>query len=186
VAVSVLAPAVVGVRLQVPAATVLVHVAVPSLTVTFPVGVPPLDVTVNATAIAWPTVEGFGVCPVIVVVVAAAPTDWLTDADALDAKFPSVAYDAVTDRGPAEVNVIVQLPAPTMALQLCVPSLTVTVPVGVPLPGAFATTVYVKLTAWPTVEGFGVFAVIVVVVLAGLTVCATPAEVLPAKFPSPP
>ena len=51
VAVSVFAPAVVGVSVQVPAATVPVHVAAPSLTVTFPVGVPPVDVTVNVTAI---------------------------------------------------------------------------------------------------------------------------------------
>jgi hypothetical protein len=170
--------------LQVPAATVPVHVAVPSLTVTFPVGVPPLEVTVKVTAIAWPTTDGFGVWPVIAVVVLAAPTDWLTDADVLEAKFPSLAYDAVTDRGPAELNAIVQLPAETVALQVCVPSLTVTVPVGVPLPGAFATTVYVKLTAWPTADGLGVWAVIVLVVLAGLTVWATPAEVLPAKLPS--
>jgi hypothetical protein len=72
-----------------------------------------------------------------------------------------------------------------VALQLCVPSLTVTVPVGVPLPGAFATTVYVKLTAWPTAEGFGEFAVIVVVVLAIFTVWMAPTDVLPAKFASP-
>ena len=41
---------------------------------------------------------------------------------------------------------MLQLPAATLALQLCVPSPTVTLPVGVPLPGAFATTVKVKLT----------------------------------------
>ena len=106
----------------------------------------------------------------IVVVVAAAPTDWLTDADVLEAKFPSLAYDAVTDRGPAEVNAIVQPPAKTVALQFCVPSLTVTVPVGVPLPGAVAVTAKVKSTAWPTADGFGVWAVIVVVVAAAFTV----------------
>ena len=42
---------------------------------------------------------------------------------------------------------MLQLPAATLALQLCVPSLTVTLPVGVPVPGAFGTTVNVKLTA---------------------------------------
>ncbi|PYO75055.1 MAG: hypothetical protein DMD67_12525 [Gemmatimonadetes bacterium] len=67
------------------------HVAVPSLTVTFPVGVPPLELTVNVTAIPWPTTEGFGVCPVIAVVVLAAPTDWLTGAEVLAAKLPSPA-----------------------------------------------------------------------------------------------
>ena len=51
---------------------------------------------------------------------------------------------------------MLQVPAATLALQLWVPSLTETLPVGVPLPGVFATTVNVKLTACPTAEGFGV------------------------------
>jgi len=80
---------------------------------------------------------------------------------------------------------MLQLPAATLALQLCVPSLTVTVPVGVPLPGAFGTTVNVKLTGCPTAEGFGVWAVIVVVVAAAFTVCPTAVDALVAKFPSP-
>src|SRR6266550_2260158 len=87
---------------------------------------------------------------------------------------------------PAELNAMLQLPVATLALQLCVPSLTVTVPVGVPLPGAFATTVNAKLTAWPTAEGSGVWLVIVVVVPAAVTVWDAPADVLPAKFASPP
>src|SRR5207247_676186 len=123
---------------------------------------------------------------VMVVVVLAGFTVWLTPADVLPAKLPSVAYVAVTIRPPAALNAIVQLPAATLALQLWVPSLTVIVPVGVPLPGAFAATVNVKLTAWPTTEGSGVWAVIVVVVAAAFTVCPTPAEALPAKLASPP
>jgi len=63
---------------------------------------------------------------------------------------------AVTLRAPAELNAILQLPVATLALQLWVPSLIVTLPVGVPLPGAFATTVNVKFTACPTAEGSGV------------------------------
>ncbi len=86
---------------------------------------------------------------------------------------------------PAEPNAILQLPVATLALQLCVPSLTVTVPLAVPLPGALADTVNVKLTACPTAEGFGVWAVIVVVVPAAFTVWPTTVEVLVAKFPSP-
>jgi len=82
-------PAVVDVRVQVPAATVPVQVAAPSVTVTLPVGVPPLEVTVNATAIPWPVTDGFGVWVVIAVVVLAAPTVWLTVVDVLVAKFPS-------------------------------------------------------------------------------------------------
>src|SRR5436853_628387 len=73
---------------------------------------------------------------------------------------------------------MLQLPSATLALQFWVPSLTVTVPVGVPLPGAVAATVNVKLTAWPTADGFGVVA-------AAVTVCVTPVEVLPAKLASP-
>src|SRR5437764_8850586 len=80
---------------------------------------------------------------------------------------------------------MVQLPAATLALQLWVPSLTVTLPVGVPLPGAFGTTVNVKLTACPTADGSGVWPVIVVVVPAAFTVWDAPADVLPAKFASP-
>src|SRR5207244_941271 len=86
---------------------------------------------------------------------------------------------------PAELNAILQLPVATLPLQLCVPSLTVTVPVGVPLPGAFTTTVKVKLTAWPVAEGFGEWPVSVVVVPAAVTVWATPADELPANVPSP-
>ena len=88
---SVLFPAVVGVSVHVPAATVPVQVAVPSLTVTLPVGVPPADVTVNVTAIPWPTTEGLGVWPVSVVVVAAALTVCVTPVDVLAAKLPSPA-----------------------------------------------------------------------------------------------
>src|SRR5437667_10310411 len=81
---------------------------------------------------------------------------------------------------------MLQLPAATLALQLWVPSLTVTVPVGVPLPGAFGTTVNAKLTACPTADGSGVWLVIVVVVPAAFTVWDAPADVLPAEFRSPP
>jgi hypothetical protein len=64
----------VGVSVQEAAATVPVHCAVPSLTVTLPVGVPPLDVTAYVTETAWPTTDGSGECPVITVVVLAAPS----------------------------------------------------------------------------------------------------------------
>ena len=60
--------------------------------------------------------------------------------------------------------------------------LTVTLPVGVP---AVDVTVKSTVTAWPTADGSGVWLVIVVVVAAAPTVWATPADVLPAKLPSP-
>jgi len=91
----------------------------------------------------------------------------------------------VTVRVPGEVNAIVQFPAATVALQLWVPSLTVTVPVGVPLPGAVAATVNVKLTGWPTADGFGDWPVMVVVVAAAFTVWLAPDEVLVAKLGLP-
>src|SRR5467141_3447231 len=120
------------------------------------------------------------------VVVAAAPTVCVTPVAVLLAQFPSPASLAVTVRPPAELNAMPQLATATLALQLCVPSLTVTVPVGVPLPGAVGATVNVKLTAWPTTEGLGVWPVMVDVVPAAFTVCATPADVLPPKIASPP
>ena len=40
-------------------------------------------------------------------------------------------------------------------------------------------------TPWPTADGSGVSLVIAVVVAAAPTVCASPGEVLPAKFASP-
>ena len=67
----VFAPAVVGVKVHVPAATVPVHESVASLTVTSPDGVPLLDVTVKVTAIASPTTDGSCPWPVIVVAVLA-------------------------------------------------------------------------------------------------------------------
>src|SRR5207247_11226430 len=86
VAARVFVPAVLGVRLQLPAATLPVHVSVPSLTVTFPVGVPPPDVTVNVTAIASPMADGFGVSPVVVVVVVAAVTGYVSPTAVLPAR----------------------------------------------------------------------------------------------------
>jgi hypothetical protein len=70
---------------------------------------------------------------------------------------------------PADVNVMVQLPAPELRLPEQLPpvlAVTVTVPVGVPLP----VTLNEIVTAWFTVEGFGVFEVIVVVLPAFVAV----------------
>ena len=62
---------------------------------------------------------------------------------------------------------------------------TVTVPVGVPLPGAAAVTVAVKLTAWARTDGFTDDA-ITVVELSGFTTWDRDVEVLPLKIASPP
>jgi len=122
------------------------------------------------------------VSAVIVVVVAAGFTAWVAPADVLPAKFALPAYVAVRVFAPAVVGASVQPPTATVPEQLTVPSLTVTLPVGTP-----PLEVTVKLTAipWPTTEGSGVSAVMVVVVAAAPTVCVTPADVLAAKFASP-
>ena len=67
-----------------------------------------------------------------------------------------------------------------LVASVVVPSLNVTVPVGVPLP----LTVAVKVTCWPNVDGFD-DDVSVVVVLLLFTVCVTAADVLDSKLESP-
>src|SRR5262245_60640057 len=73
------------------------------------------------------------------------------------------------------------LSAPTGALpSIVAPSKKVTVPVGVPAPGATADTVAVKVTAWPGAAGL-TDDVRATAVEAGLTVSVTTAEVLAGK-----
>ena len=83
---------------------------------------------------------------------------------------------------PEEVDVRVQVPAATVPLQVAVPSLTVTLPVGAP---ALDVTVNATAIPWPVTDGFGVWVVIAVVVLAAPTVWLTAVDVLVAKLPSP-
>ena len=63
--------------------------------------------------------------------------------------------------------------------------LNCTVPAGVPVPGATALTVAVKVTAWPKTDGLAEEAR-VVALLDGLTTWLTAVEVLPLKLLSPP
>ncbi len=87
---------------------------------------------------------------------------------------------------PAVVTVMAQVPPATVAVhESPVPSLTVTLPVGVPLPGETGATVKVTVTACPGTEGLGDAAVMVVFVLAWFTVCVTLADALARKFASP-
>src|SRR5688572_1191966 len=79
----------------------------------------------------------------------------------------------------------VHWPAATVAVQLSTPSLTETLPVGVPVPGATGATAYWTVTAFPTSDGSGPSELIAVVVLAGPTVCASAADVLALKRESP-
>ena len=59
-----------------------------------------------------------------------------------------------------------QLVAGSVIRQLAAPSLTVMVPVGVPVPGGVTTTLAVTAIGAPTSDGFGVCALMVEVVLA--------------------
>ena len=80
----------------------------------------------------------------------------------------------------------VALPPESVAVPSVVaPSKNVTVPVGVPAPGAAALTVAMNTTEWPNTEGFTVD-VTVVETDALFTVCVMAAEVLPPKLLSPP
>ena len=111
----------------------------------------------------------------IVVVVFAVFTVCAAPADTQPLKSASPAYVAVSVLAPALVKVIVHFPAATVPVQLSVPSLTVTFPVGCHRRGV---TEYSTVTDWPTTDGSGVSPVIVVVVsrvhrvrIAGATRC---------------
>jgi len=64
------------------------------------------------------------------------------------------------------VGVRVHVPAATVPLQVAAPSVTETVPVGVP---PLELTVNATAIPWPVTDGFGVWVVIAVVVLAAPT-----------------
>src|SRR5262245_5446181 len=87
---------------------------------------------------------------------------------------------------PAAAKLVVSLavlPAPTPTVpRTTSPSRNVTVPVGVPAPGATADTVAVKITAWPVAAGL-TDDPRTIVVDAGLTVTPTAAETLSSKPP---
>ena len=80
-------------------------------------------------------------------------------------------YERVNDLGARE-----QLPALTEPVQENAPALTVTLPVGVPIPATDATTVNVTVTDWPAYEGSGRSDLMAVVVPALLiaNVCVAP------------
>jgi hypothetical protein len=109
----------------------------PSMTnCTFPEGVPPpgaFAVTVAVKVTLWPRIDGFRL-DTTVVVVSALLTVWLVPDDILAAKHASLLYVAISVLEPAVKEVSEQLPEPepSVPMQVFVPSLTVTLPVGVP------------------------------------------------------
>src|SRR5262249_14259719 len=68
--------------------------------------------------------------------------------------------------------------------RITLPSMKVTVPVGVPAPGATAATVAVKVTPWPVTAGLS-DEPSVTAVAAGMTVTAAASDSLSAKLPGP-
>jgi len=96
----------------------------------------------------------------------------LTAALVLPLKLASPLYCAVIEKLPAWVNVALNVAVPAADNGLVpigiVPLRKVTVPVGVPAPGAITVTVAVNVTLCPTADGFGE-ELTVVVVLALLT-----------------
>ena len=104
-------------------------------------------------------------------------------------KLLSPAYVAVRVFAPADVKVITQEPAATVPIQLFVPSLTVTLPVGTvgELPVLDAT-LKLTVTDCPVTEGSGVSEVSDVVVFALLIVMlavAVPLSTVAFALPAP-
>ena len=110
---------------------------------TVPVGIP--DPGATATTVAMrvtdcPNVDGLGI-EAAVASVSALLTACDAPAEVLVLKLLSPAYAAVNVLAPALVRMSEHVPAATVPVQLTVPSVTVTLPVGVPPPGAWETTV---------------------------------------------
>ena len=86
----------------------------------------------------------------------------------------------------AEVDNVAMPPTPTVPVpRLVAPSKNVTVPDGLPAPGAIAATVAVKVTDCPNTDGFGAEVRLVVVPVL-LTTWVGSVPLLPLKLPSPP
>jgi hypothetical protein len=109
---------------------------------------------------------------VIVVVVSALFTVWAAPAEAgLALKLLSPAYVAVRVLLPAELKVMLHVPLPMLPVQLFVPSLTVTLPVGaVGVLPVLDVTLKLTATGCPVTDGSGVSVLIEVVVFALLIV----------------
>src|SRR5262245_22535192 len=103
-------------------------------------------------------------------------------------KLPSPPYTAVIECEPTPNAEVLNVACPPLRVpdpSVAAPSLKVTDPLGVPLPGALALTVAVKVTDWPDTEGL-LDETTVVVVFAGLFVSFKALEVLVLKFALPP
>src|SRR2546425_13845 len=131
------------------------RVVAPSLKAIVPVGVPVLGddaVTVAVKVTVCPETEGLAE-DVSAVVVPALLTVWVKLGAVLGLKLPSPLYTAVMAVWlPAAKVVVLNVACPALRLLVAsavVPSLKVTVPVGLPVPGATGATVAVNVIDWP-------------------------------------
>src|SRR5689334_9636830 len=125
----------------------------------------------------------------VVVVSALLPVCGVADVELLVLKLLSPLYVAVRLLAPALVKVIVHWPAANVPVQLFVPSLTVTFPVGaVGVLPVFEVTLKLTVTGCPVTDGSGVSLVSIVVVSALLIVMlavAVPLSTVAAALPAP-
>jgi hypothetical protein len=174
---------------ELPFKLLVARAVAPSLNVTLPAGVPApgeaaLTVAVNVTD--WPRTVGL-VEESTAVVVLSLLTVWLALGEVLVAKVLSPPYTAVIEWVPTLSELMLNVPCPELRPTLpsvVAPSLNVTVPVGVPVPGADAVTVAVKLTVWPNTEGSG-DQLTDVLVLSWFTVWVSVEDMFVLKLASP-
>lgn len=165
-------------------------VVAPSLKVTVPVGVPVAGAVAETVAVNvtdWPDTDGFAELTATVVLPPLF-TVWLRVEDVLVAKLVEPPYEALIEWLPtarADVENTAEPELRDAVPSVFAPSLNVTVPVGVPEPGATAATVAVKLTGWPKTDGFAE-ETIAVVVPAVFTTWLRVDDVLALKLLEPP
>ena len=114
----------------------------------------------------WPKVEEFNDEPrVVAVEILFTTCDNTVGVLPENCEFPP--YDAVMEWVPAVKEAVIYVACPLAfnvpVPSVVVPSLKVTVPVGVPAPGGFTLTVAVNVTDWPKTDGLTEEATVVVV-----------------------
>jgi hypothetical protein len=160
----------------------------PSWNVIVPVGVPvPDDVVFAVNVTAVPRTDGlFDEATVVVLATKFTVTVCVRAVEVLPVKLVSPPYTAVIECVPPDSADVVSVAVPPLSVpvpSVVPPSWNVTVPASVPV--ADDVTLAVRVRAVPKMEGL--FDEVTVVVLVALfTVCVKVAEVLPAKFVSPP
>ena len=108
--------------------------------------------------------------------------------DTLAEKLESLPYEAVTECDPAGRLAVLNVATPSVKVPMpsdVLPSLNVTVPDGVPDPGAVAVTVEVNVTDAPVAEGFNDETTEVLVAALFTTCDSAGDDVLPLKLESP-